>query len=83
MDCPFCNQSIENAVFGKTRYSRAVYNISPLLPGHTLIVPKRHVCNVYELSSNEFEDMMFFMRGVSHLLRRAYVADAINWTLQE
>ena len=83
MDCPFCNHAIENAVFGKTEYSRAIYNISPLLPGHSLIVPERHVSTPYELTSAEFEDLMFFMRDVSKLLRQAYDADGINWTLQE
>ncbi len=83
MECPFCNKTSENAVFGKSKYSRAIYNISPLLPGHSLLIPKKHVSTVYELSDEEFEDMMFFMRNISDVLRKAYSAEGINWTLQE
>ena len=63
--------------------SLAIYNISPLLPGHSLVIPKRHVNTIYDLSDEEFEDMMFFMRNISDLLRKAYNAEGINWTLQE
>lgn len=83
MKCPFCNKKTETAVFGKTEYSMALYNISPLMPGHSLIIPKRHVSTIYELTDVEYKDMMFFMRNISDLLRKAYSAGGINWTLQE
>jgi len=83
MTCPFCDKKSENAVFARSEQALAVYNISPLLPGHSLIIPKRHVRTIYELSDSEYEDMVFFMRDVSGLLRKAYKAEGINWTLQE
>lgn len=44
----------------------------PLSPGHTLIIPRRHVRSVFELSTDEYEDVWRLVRRVRELLSRRY-----------
>jgi len=61
--CTFCrilkeNRDIKNYIFVRTKYSFAVLNIFPYNNGHTLIVPKRHVKDLEQLSTLERQDLM-------------------------
>lgn len=81
--CPFCDESIKVAVFAESEHCMALYNRSPILPGHSLIVPKKHYSKILDLSEVVYADMMHFLRIVSSGLIKAYDATGINWTLQE
>ncbi len=82
-DCPFCDESIHLAVFSESEHCLAVYNRSPILPGHSMVIPKVHYSSVLELPEEIYSDMMHFMRAVSNGLIEASGASGINWTLQE
>jgi histidine triad (HIT) family protein len=47
----------------------AFLDINPANLGHTLVIPKNHFKDVYELSSTEFSKYMEGMRKTIHLLR--------------
>ncbi len=81
--CPFCDPSIEFATFGKSGHFRAVYNLAPILPGHALVMPKRHVTSLLDLSEEELSEMMVFSRRVVKVLLAAFGARAFDWTIQE
>ena len=82
-DCPFCDESIHKAVFAESKHCLAVYNRSPIFPGHSMVIPRKHYHKVLELPDEIYSDMMHFMRTVSGGLVEAFGAPAINWTLQE
>ncbi len=81
--CPFCDPEIEESTFAESEHFRAVYNISPILPGHSLIVPKWHVQSLLELSDKELGEMMVFSRQAVKVLLTAFRARAFDWTIQE
>jgi bis(5'-adenosyl)-triphosphatase len=81
--CPFCNTNVYEAVFAESENFRAIYNIAPILPGHSLIIPKRHLQSLMDLSDSELCEMMIFGRNVVRILLRAFNAVALNWTIQE
>ncbi|MCF8232254.1 MAG: HIT family protein [Bacteroidales bacterium] len=81
--CPFCDESIHIAVFAKSEHCLAVYNRSPILRGHSMVIPREHYHTVLELPEEVYSDMMHFMRSVSGGLIKAFGASGINWTLQE
>ena len=61
MECVFCNEIIiKKESFYEDNSFTAVYNIRPVVNGHCLIVPKRHVEELYELSEEEREDFISF-----------------------
>ncbi len=81
--CPFCSENILKAQFAESKHCRAIYNISPILPGHSMVIPKKHFGSVVDLSDEVYRDLMLFMRQVSKKLQDAWQASGINWTLQE
>lgn len=83
VECPFCTEDIVGAQFAESKHCRAVYNISPILPGHSMVIPKRHFRSISGLPDEVYRDMMLFMRSVSERLQKAYQSSGINWTLQE
>ena len=42
----FCSKSIRDGIFFESKYTIAIYDIAPVVPGHSLIIPKRHVSNL-------------------------------------
>ena len=53
------------------------------MPGHSLIIPKRHVVNFNELFDNELSEMLIFTKHVNSILTRAFGCKAFNWTIQD
>ena len=49
-NCPFC--SPEKILF-ENEMARAVPDRYPVRPGHTLVVPKRHVASFFDLTEEE------------------------------
>ena len=81
--CPFCPPNVDKVKFAESKHFVAVYNIAPILPGHSLIVPKRHVSSVLHLSEGELCEMMLFSRRVIEILKVAFKAMAFDWTIQD
>ena len=52
--CPFCDVT-ESVI--ENRFALAVFDTYPVSPGHLLIVPKRHIAEYFELSTEEKHDM--------------------------
>jgi bis(5'-adenosyl)-triphosphatase len=82
-NCPFCDSSIHQATFAESENFRAIYNIAPILPGHSLVIPKWHLKSLLDLSESEFCEMMVFGRNVVRVLLTAFSVQAFNWTIQE
>ena len=55
--CPFCTLP-QIRIIDTTSYGLVVRDAFPISPGHTLIIPKRHVGSFFDLSSEEREDLM-------------------------
>lgn len=56
----------------------AFLDIKPVHPGHTLIVPKTHYTNLYELPDEILAKLSRVMRDISIAVKEAVSADGIN-----
>lgn len=81
--CPFCAENIQNGAFASENGFLALYNLSPILTGHSLVVPVRHVSSLFELSEDEISAFFSFARKVTAFLTQTYASDAYDWSLQE
>lgn len=50
----------------------AFLDINPLAQGHTLVVPKREVDYIFDLSDEELADMVVFAKKVALAIQRAF-----------
>jgi bis(5'-adenosyl)-triphosphatase len=81
--CPFCSANILKHVFLDSGSMRAVYNIAPILPGHSMVIPRRHIESIFELSENEISELFSFARRTTHVLMKSFTADGYDWSIQE
>jgi bis(5'-adenosyl)-triphosphatase len=82
-NCPFCKSDVNEISFAESPNFLAIYNSAPILPGHSLIIPKWHVHGLLELIDSELSEMMLFSRNTVRTLLKAFNAKAFNWTIQE
>ncbi len=81
--CPFCEKSVQSSVFLTRNNFSAIYNIAPVLPGHSLIIPKAHITSILELSNNELFEFFDTARFALRILMKAFNTDAFDWSIQE
>ena len=82
-NCPFCGIKRTRFQFAESHFFVALYNIAPILPGHSLVVPKRHVESLFDLTVEELAELPVFGRGVTKTLLEAFNAAGFNWSIQE
>lgn len=83
IDCPFCRLASSGAYFYENRYFFATYNISPILPGHSLVIPKRHVVRLANLSGEEAQEVMPFVIKVNRILSELFKTNDFDISIQD
>jgi len=84
MECVFCNkETIESEKFYEDEHYYAIYNLRPFLPGHSLVVPKRHVEDMTGLNQGEREDLVSFLNRVIFIALKFAEADSYDLILQQ
>jgi bis(5'-adenosyl)-triphosphatase len=83
VNCLFCREEITDKSFCTTSRFSACYNIAPILPGHSLIIPTNHYESLFELSDEELGEMMVFARKITSALKTFYNCDGFDWTIQD
>jgi bis(5'-adenosyl)-triphosphatase len=81
--CPFCEPLVNNSCFLQKGGFRAVYNLAPILPGHALVVPVKHIVSLNELNDSELAEFVVFSRLVTKVLVQAFGAEGFDWSLQD
>ena len=81
--CIFCTKAVTEKSFDSTSKFSAVYNMAPILSGHSLIIPNAHYESLTELSDQDLGEMMIFARKVTSVLKIVYNCDGFDWTIQD
>lgn len=82
-NCPFCSPEISEQIIHENNQMLAVYNIAPILPGHSLVIPRKHLESINELSEQELLEFFTFARKTTRILCSAFGSDGFDWSLQE
>ncbi|MDO8521749.1 MAG: HIT family protein [bacterium] len=56
----------------------AFLDIRPVNPGHTLVVPKHHSVNIFDVGAEDWTAVIKVVRSLSAVIERATEADGIN-----
>ena len=81
--CPFCQSSIDEITICESNNFRTIYNRAPILPGHSMVVPKNHVDSLFCFSDDELAELMVFVKQSVGLLKKAFSCEGFNISLQE
>lgn len=76
--CPFCSLGADVDIVCEMQTCVAFYDKYPVSPGHTLIIPKRHVSSYFDLSPQERQDMDTMLQYVKQILDKQYHPDGYN-----
>jgi len=67
--CPFCAMPRERVLF-ENEHAIVIRDGYPISPGHTLVVPKRHVASLFETTPAEERALLAALRGAREALLR-------------
>ena len=69
--CPFCALPRDRIIF-ESKLALGFRDGFPVSPGHTLIVPKRHVASFFEITDAERTDLMSLLAAARDDLNRQF-----------
>ena len=76
-NCPFCELD-KDQIVANSSHGLAVRDGFPISPGHTLIVPRRHVASFFDLSSEEQSDLLELINDTKKLLESEFYPQGYN-----
>lgn len=77
LSCPFC--TLDKArVIKANPHTLAIYDSFPISPGHTLIIPKRHIASFFEASREEQAAMFELLNEMREQLLSEHNPDGFN-----
>jgi len=80
-DCLFCKiveREIPAQIIYEDDFSLAFLDINPVNPGHTLLIPKEHFKNLYDLPDDLLSKMAPNIKRLATAIKKSVVADGIN-----
>ncbi|WP_150285018.1 HIT family protein [Rummeliibacillus sp. TYF-LIM-RU47] len=80
-DCLFCkiiDGSIPSTKIYEDEYVYAFMDIMPLTKGHTLLIPKEHVKNVYEMSEETAANLFKVAPRIANAIKDSFQPSGMN-----
>lgn len=81
-DCPFCEIAARDDVDAREVYrdahTVAFFPTEPAVLGHTMIIPRRHVANIWELDDELTEHLSIITTRIARAIRDALHPDGLN-----
>lgn len=78
INCPFCNLALKVELISETATAVAFLDSFPVNPGHTLIVPKRHIANYFELTIHEQRALWLIVNRCKTIIEKRFHPDGFN-----
>jgi ATP adenylyltransferase len=77
-DCPFCTPASDRELVTESAMVYAIFDKYPVAKGHTLIIPKQHVTNYFDLSDRAKTACWMVVDRVKILLTQNFQPDGFN-----
>ena len=81
-DCPFCNLEPDRIIF-ESDLTFTIRDAFPVSPGHTLILPKRHVASIFDLDIMEKAAMLGALEEAKKDLDREFSPTGYNFGVND
>ncbi len=80
-DCLFCKiikGDIPSTKIYEDEISFAFLDINPISPGHTLLIPKKHSRNIFDIDNQTLQQISLITKKLSIVLKESLNAGGIN-----
>jgi diadenosine tetraphosphate (Ap4A) HIT family hydrolase len=77
-DCPFCNPDSERELLLESATAYAMYDNFPVSSGHTLVIPKKHCSDYFELSFKEQSACIFMLNTLKPIIQKNFNPEGFN-----
>ena len=78
INCPFCHLTSKVELLSESATTVAFFDGYPVSPGHTLIIPKRHVANYFDLTETEQNSLWNMVNHCKEILTSRFHPDGFN-----
>lgn len=81
MECIFCkiaNGEIPSATLYEDNDFRVILDVNPASKGHTLILPKKHAENLYDLPDETASKALVLAKNMASKIEKALECDGLN-----
>jgi diadenosine tetraphosphate (Ap4A) HIT family hydrolase len=75
--CPFCVLPAEQILLAN-RHGVVVRDGFPVSPGHTLVIPRRHLASYFDLQEEERNALLALLEGAKRALDSEFQPDGYN-----
>lgn len=81
--CVFCNAekkdlSFDSLCMAKTKYTMVIMNKFPYNTGHLLVLPRRHIGEIWQLNPDEIKDIAMWIQASMKILNKEYNCSGMN-----
>jgi ATP adenylyltransferase len=76
--CPFCAPGAERELITESATTYAIFDKYPVSTGHTLIIPKKHIADYFDLSAHVKTACWLMVDRVQRLLAERFHPDGFN-----
>lgn len=84
MYCAFCDRKIiKLQTYFETKNEYVLYSNIAILPGHSLVIPKKHASSIQELDGDEIKSLFGTVKLVAQKLKKIYSAEGTNVAFNE
>jgi diadenosine tetraphosphate (Ap4A) HIT family hydrolase len=80
--CPFCNLEPDRIIF-ESDLTFTIRDAFPVSPGHTLILPRRHVASIFDLDIMEKAAMLGALEEAKRALDREFSPAGYNFGVND
>lgn len=80
-DCIFCkiaNGEIPSSTIYEDDLFRVILDLSPATKGHALILPKKHMANIFEMDKETAEKVFVLASRIAKAMKEALNCDGLN-----
>jgi diadenosine tetraphosphate (Ap4A) HIT family hydrolase len=77
MNCPFCSLPKERIILSNS-LGLVIRDGYPISPGHTLIIPHRHIGSLFEINSDERDSLLALLEESKRRLDKEFQPDGYN-----
>lgn len=78
VDCSFCKLDADRQIITESAMAYAIYDKYPVSAGHTLVIPKRHIANYFELTTKEQTACWLIINRVQKIVQQQHQPHGFN-----